>query len=49
MFVLKEGRALLPLRVFLGIVFLYAGISKIADKRFLDGTSPISILSLIHI
>jgi len=42
-FVLKEGRALLPLRVFLGIVFLYAGISKIADKRFLDGTSPISI------
>jgi thiosulfate dehydrogenase [quinone] large subunit len=42
-FLLKEGRALLPLRVFLGIVFLYAGISKIADKRFLDGTSPISI------
>jgi thiosulfate dehydrogenase (quinone) large subunit len=40
---LKEGRALLPLRVFLGIVFLYAGVSKIADKRFLEGTSPISI------
>jgi thiosulfate dehydrogenase [quinone] large subunit len=40
---LKEGRALLPLRVFLGIVFLYAGISKIADRHFLDGTSPTSI------
>lgn len=43
MFLLKDGRALLPLRVFLGIVFLYAGISKIADRHFLDGTSPTSI------
>jgi thiosulfate dehydrogenase (quinone) large subunit len=40
---LKDGRALLPLRGFLGIVFLYAGISKIADRRFLEGTSPTSI------
>lgn len=43
MFLLKDGRALLPLRVFLGIVFLYAGISKIADRHFLEGTSPTSI------
>ena len=43
MFLLKDGRPLLPLRAFLGIVFLYAGISKIADRHFLDGTSPTSI------
>jgi thiosulfate dehydrogenase [quinone] large subunit len=34
---------LLPLRGFLSVVFLYAGISKIADRHFLDGTSPTSI------
>ena len=34
---------LLPLRAFLAVVFLYAGISKIADRHFLDGTSPTSI------
>jgi thiosulfate dehydrogenase [quinone] large subunit len=39
----EPGWVLLPLRVFLGVVFLYAGISKVADQRFLDGTSPQSI------
>jgi thiosulfate dehydrogenase (quinone) large subunit len=39
----QPGWATLPLRVFLGVVFLYAGISKIADRRFLDGSSPVSI------
>ena len=34
---------LLPLRAFLGFVYLYAGISKIADRRFLDSSSPRSI------
>jgi thiosulfate dehydrogenase (quinone) large subunit len=34
---------LLPLRAFLAFVFLYAGLSKIADRRFLDSSSPISI------
>jgi thiosulfate dehydrogenase [quinone] large subunit len=33
----------LPLRGFLASVFLYAGVSKIADRHFLDGTSPQSI------
>jgi thiosulfate dehydrogenase (quinone) large subunit len=42
-FLLEDGRPLLPLRAFLGIVFLYAGISKIADRHFLDATSPTSI------
>lgn len=34
---------LLPLRVFLAVVFLDAGISKVADRRFLDAPSPRSI------
>jgi thiosulfate dehydrogenase [quinone] large subunit len=38
---------LLPLRGFLAFVFLYAGISKIADRRFLDSSSPISIHSTL--
>ena len=39
----QVGWVLLPLRVFLAVVFLYGGISKIADARFLDGRSPMSI------
>lgn len=39
----QPGWASLPLRGFLAVVFLYAGISKIADRHFLDGTSPMSI------
>lgn len=37
------GWALLPLRGYLAVVFLYAGISKIADTRFLDSSSPTSL------
>lgn len=40
---MPAGWFLLPLRGFLAVVFLYAGISKIADRHFLDGTSPTSI------
>jgi len=39
----QPGWVILPLRGFLSVVFLYAGISKIADRRFLDGSSPLSI------
>lgn len=35
--------ALLPLRVFLGGTFLYAGLSKILDPHYLDHTSPLGI------
>jgi thiosulfate dehydrogenase [quinone] large subunit len=34
---------LLPLRAFLAVVFLYAGLSKIADRRFLDSSKPTSM------
>ncbi len=37
------GWVLLPLRAFLALVFLYAGVSKIADRRFLDSSSPVSM------
>jgi thiosulfate dehydrogenase [quinone] large subunit len=34
---------LLPLRGYLAFTFLYAGLSKIADRSFLDSSSPTSI------
>jgi thiosulfate dehydrogenase [quinone] large subunit len=37
------GWLLLPLRAFLAIVFLDGAIAKIADPRFLDGSSPLSM------
>ena len=37
--------ALLPLRVFLGVTFLYAGLDKLLDPAFFDPDSPTSIQS----
>src|SRR4051794_38306431 len=34
---------LLPLRAYVGFTFVYAGLSKIADRSFLDGSSPTSM------
>ncbi len=42
---IRAGIVLLPLRLFLGVTFLYAGIQKLANPRFLDGTSPTSLHS----
>ena len=39
----QTGWVLLPLRAFLAVVYLYGGISKIADSRFLDDSSPTSM------
>jgi thiosulfate dehydrogenase [quinone] large subunit len=39
----QVGWVLLPLRAFLAFVFLYAGISKVADRSFLDSGSPTGI------
>jgi len=39
----QVGWVLLPLRAFLALVFLDGGISKIADPRFLDDASPLSM------
>ena len=35
--------AMLPLRVFLGVTFVYAGIDKLVDPNFLQATGPGSI------
>jgi thiosulfate dehydrogenase (quinone) large subunit len=37
--------ALLPIRFFFGITFLYAGIDKLIDPAFFDASSPTSIMA----
>jgi len=37
------GWPLLPLRLFLGATFVYAGLQKLANPAFLTGSGPISI------
>jgi thiosulfate dehydrogenase [quinone] large subunit len=37
------GWALLPLRAFLGITFVFAGLQKLANPRFFDASNPASI------
>ena len=34
---------LLPLRAFLGLTFLYAGLSKLFDPNYLDASSPLGV------
>jgi thiosulfate dehydrogenase [quinone] large subunit len=41
--------ALLPLRIFFGITFLYAGLDKLLDPAFFDANSPTSIQSQFQI
>ena len=36
---------LLPLRVYLGVTFLYAGVSKLWDEHYLDSSSPLGVHS----
>jgi len=37
------GWVLLPLRVFLGVTFGYAGVSKLLDPAYLDAASPVGV------
>ena len=37
------GRALLPLRAFLGFTFCFAGLQKLATPQFFDAADPASI------
>jgi thiosulfate dehydrogenase (quinone) large subunit len=39
------GWALLPLRVFLGVTFVFAGLQKLANPGFFDASNPTSIQS----
>jgi thiosulfate dehydrogenase [quinone] large subunit len=40
-----QARALLPLRFFFGITFLYAGIDKLLDPAFFNAAAPSSIVA----
>ncbi|MER5811512.1 DoxX family protein [Streptomyces sp. NPDC002033] len=40
--------ALLPLRIFLGVTFVYAGLDKLTDSAFLSATGPGSLGELMH-
>ncbi len=40
--------ALLPLRLFLGVTFCYAGIDKLADPSFLSASGPGSLGALLR-
>ncbi len=45
---LRPGTALLPLRLFLGITFIYAGIQKLTDPGFLQPGAPSYIGTQLH-
>jgi len=45
---LRPGAALLPLRLFLGITFVYAGIQKLSDPGFLHPGAPTYIGSQLQ-
>ncbi|RVU18010.1 DoxX family protein [Streptomyces antnestii] len=40
--------ALLPLRIFLGVTFIYAGLDKLTDSAFLHASGPGSIGEQMH-
>jgi thiosulfate dehydrogenase [quinone] large subunit len=40
--------ALLPLRLFLGVTFTFAGLQKLSNPAYLDGSSPLSVQATIH-
>jgi thiosulfate dehydrogenase (quinone) large subunit len=39
------ARALLPMRLFFGVTFLYAGLDKLLDPTFFDAAAPASIVA----
>jgi thiosulfate dehydrogenase [quinone] large subunit len=40
---LEAGRALFPTRIFLGVMFIYAALTKLTDSSFFDSTSQNSV------
>src|SRR4051812_13474195 len=43
-----ESWALVPLRLFLGVTFTFAGLQKLATPAYLSGSSPLSVQATIH-
>ncbi len=48
MSVMRPGAALLPLRLFLGLTFVYAGVQKLTDPGFLHPGAPTYIGTQLH-
>ena len=44
----RPAMALLPLRIFLGVTFVYAGIQKLSDPGFLHHGAPTYIGTQLH-
>jgi thiosulfate dehydrogenase [quinone] large subunit len=44
----RFGLLVLPLRLFIGGTFLYAGLYKLLDPTFLDAAAPTSIVAQMH-
>src|SRR5437879_1881894 len=40
--------ALLPLRIFLGVTFIYAGLDKLTDPAFFAGSGPNALVTTLH-
>ncbi|WP_252395026.1 DoxX family protein [Streptantibioticus parmotrematis] len=40
--------ALLPLRVFLGVTFVYAGLDKLTTPAFFSGSGPDALVTTLH-
>ncbi|MFF1835288.1 DoxX family protein [Streptomyces sp. NPDC058231] len=45
---LAREQALLPLRIFLGVTFIYAGLDKLTDSSFFRADGPGSIGAAMH-
>ncbi len=46
--VTRDRLVLVPLRLFLGVTFVYAGLQKLADKWFFKASAPSSLQSQLH-
>jgi thiosulfate dehydrogenase (quinone) large subunit len=44
----RPGYLLLPLRAFLGVTFVYAGLQKLANPAYLDRHNPASVYAQMH-
>ncbi len=45
----KAGHyALLPLRIFLGVTFIYAGLDKLTDSSFFASSGPNALVTTLH-
>jgi thiosulfate dehydrogenase [quinone] large subunit len=44
----RLGRVMLPLRIFLGVTFVYAGLVKLANPAFLEASAPGSLVEQLH-